>query len=186
MCYSSLWTNTSTYLRDCWFRGTLWFHLFWSGLPVCLQMSSGVISHWPVCNLANWPKKKKKKKGKKRPILSTWERGAALGEIAGRENESEKDREKKRGEIPKGEVMCESNLSYLMAYPRFLVLSICHRVNQDLWASSPLQILIMLLQIKSDTQVLKGVCLWPDGLIFREVMGRGRGCGKWSPSVHFL
>lgn len=62
--------------------------------------------------------------------------------------------------------MCESNLSYLMAYPRFLVLSICHWVNQDLWASSPLQILIMLLQIKSDTQVLKGVCMWPDGLIF--------------------
>lgn len=103
---------------------------------------------------------------KKRPILSTWERGAARGEIAGRENESEKDREKKRAEKPKGEVMCESHLSYLMAYPRFLVLSICHWVNQDLWASSPLQILIMLLQIKSDTQVLKGVCMWPDGLIF--------------------
>ena len=83
-----------------------------------------------------------------------------------KENESEKDRERK-GEIPKGEVMCESNLSYLMAYPRFSVLSICHWVNQDLWAFSQLQILIMVLQIKSDTQVLKGVCLCGlDGLIF--------------------
>ena len=51
--------------------------------------------------------------------------------------------------------MCESNLSYLMAYLFFLVLSICHWVNQDLWASSQLQILIMVLQIEGDTQVLK-------------------------------
>lgn len=69
--------------------------------------------------------------------------------------------------------MCESNLSYLMAYPRFLVLSICHWVNQDLWASSELQILIMVLQIKSDSQLFKGVCLCGlDGLIF---LGMGVG-----------